>query len=79
MSEKPYKESQLTSVGVPAPVPDAFMHQMSSFVHGSLTALHILGVAYGIRRKNWLDVAAHTFGVAFSVRATAHHIRMTKS
>lgn len=60
------------------PVPDAFMHQMSSFVHGSLTALHVLGVCYGIRRKNWYDVAAHTFGVAFSVRATAHHIKQTK-
>ena len=60
------------------PVPDVFMHQLSSFVHGALTSLHTLGIVYGIRRKNYGDVAAHTFGVAFSVRATAHHLRMSR-
>lgn len=54
------------------------VHELSIFVHGVLSGLHLLGVVYGIKRKNWLDVAAHTFGVAFSVRATVHHTKEAK-
>ena len=51
------------------------VHELSIFVHGVLSGLHLLGVVYGIKRKNWFDTAAHTLGVIFSVQATVHHTK----
>lgn len=54
------------------------VHLLASFVHGCLSGLHLLGVVYNIRRKNKFDIAAHVLGVAYSVHATAHHIKCVK-
>lgn len=53
-------------------------HQMQSlgiFVHGVLTGLHALGLMYNLKRRNWFDAAAHTAAAAYSLSATAKHIR----
>ena len=54
------------------------VHSLAAFVHGSLVALHLLGTVYSVRRKNWFDLLVHSCGVAFSVRATAHHAKLAR-
>ena len=47
---------------------------LATFVHGALVALHALGVAYNIKRRNWFDVSAHSAAMAYDVWATAKHL-----
>lgn len=49
------------------------VHQLGIFVHGALSALHALGCVYNLKRRNRFDVAAHTFGLLYSLHATVHH------
>ena len=53
------------------------VHELSTFVHGALVALHILGIVYNLRRKNWFDVAAHGAAGLYSLRATHHHAKLS--
>ena len=54
------------------------VHSLACFVHGALTALHLLGMIYNGKRKNWWDVGMHGLGAAYSVKATLHHAERTK-
>lgn len=47
---------------------------LATFVHGSLAALHALGVCYNVKRRNWFDVAAHSAAMVYDVWATAKHL-----
>lgn len=51
------------------------IHAIASAVHGALVVLHGLGVLYNWKRKHWLNTAVHAYGVAFSLRATRHHMK----
>jgi hypothetical protein len=46
---------------------------LATFVHGVLAGLHALGIIYNIKRRNWLDVAAHSAAMSYDMYATAKH------
>lgn len=54
---------------------DRQMQELGVFVHGVLAGLHILGAVYNFRRKNWLDVAAHTGAAGYDAWAFTKHLR----
>ena len=51
------------------------VHVLGAYVHGALTALHVLGLGYNVRRRNWTDVALHLAWVVYDARAMRHHWR----
>ena len=52
------------------------LHALACFVHGALTALHVLGAVYNCRRRNWWDVMAHLAAAAYGARSVRHHHRV---
>jgi hypothetical protein len=52
------------------------LHALACFVHGALTALHILGAVYNCRRRNWWDVTAHLAAAGYDARSVRHHYRV---
>ena len=50
-------------------------HVLAAWVHGWLSGLHLLGTVYNARRRNWVDVVAHSAALAYSVRAVIHHAK----
>lgn len=48
-------------------------HEIACFVHGVLVAFHALGLLYNVKRRNWLDVGAHSLGVAYDLKSVHHH------
>jgi hypothetical protein len=52
------------------------LHALACFVHGALAALHVLGVAYNCRRRNWWDVMAHLAAAGYDARSVRHHHRV---
>lgn len=57
---------------------DRDLHALALFVHGALVFGHVLGVAYGIVRRNKSDAVIHFAGVLFSVRCARHHLRQCR-
>ena len=53
---------------------DRQMSELGVFVHGVLAGLHILGIAYNLRRRNWFDVVMHTTSAGYDVWALNKHI-----
>jgi hypothetical protein len=51
------------------------LHALACFVHGALTALHVLGAIYNCRRRNWKDVAIHVGAALYDARSVRHHYR----
>jgi hypothetical protein len=51
------------------------LHALACFVHGALTALHVLGAIYNCRRRNWRDVVVHVAAAAYDARSVRHHYR----
>lgn len=51
------------------------MAELAVFVHGTLAALHALGIVYNARRGNKLDVAAHSAACAYDIYAVVKHAR----
>ena len=51
------------------------VHALGCFVHGALTALHILWAVYNYRRRNSWDVAAHIAAALYDARSARHHYR----
>lgn len=49
------------------------VHRYAAFIHGMLTALHIVGIVYNVRRRNRLDTVVHGAAMAYSLHATFHH------
>jgi hypothetical protein len=52
------------------------LHALACFVHGALTALHVLGMVYNCRRRNWWDVVAHLAAAGYDARSVRHHHRV---
>jgi hypothetical protein len=52
------------------------LHALACFVHGALTALHVLGAVYNCRRRNWWDVMAHLASAGYDARSVRHHYRV---
>ena len=50
------------------------IEHLATFVHGVLAGLHALGIVYNIKRRNWLDVAAHSAAMSYDMFATAKHL-----
>jgi hypothetical protein len=48
--------------------------ELSAFVHGLLAGLHILGIAYNLKRRNKWDVFAHTAAAIYDIRAVTTHV-----
>lgn len=51
------------------------LQELGVFVHGVLAGLHLLGLVYNARRRNWIDVAAHGFAAAYDVYAVSKHMK----
>ena len=54
------------------------LHGLACAVHGALVALHLLGLAYGVKRKNYGDAAVHAGAACFSIHAALHHVEAVK-
>lgn len=50
------------------------MQVLGAFVHGWLSAFHLLGFAYNLQRGNRLDAIIHACGCAYDVHATIDHV-----
>lgn len=55
------------------------LHGLAVFCHGCLSSLHMIGIIYNARRKSWWDVTAHSLALAYSAKATVHHVRMCQN
>lgn len=53
---------------------DAQLAELAAFVHGLLAGLHILGIAYNLKRRNHFDAVAHTAAAIFDIRAVWLHV-----
>jgi hypothetical protein len=51
------------------------MAELSVFVHGALTTLHILGIIYNMRRKNWFDSVMHFSAATYDCWAVNKHMK----
>ena len=51
------------------------LQQLGVFVHGVLTGLHVLGMVYNLKRRNWFDVVAHGGAAVYDTWAVAKHLR----
>ena len=54
------------------------LQSLAIYVHGVLTGLHALGIIYNLRKRNWIDVAAHSGAAAYDLWATSKHIKALK-
>lgn len=52
---------------------DRQMAELAMFVHGALAGLHVLGVVYNFRRRNWWDVAAHAAAAVYDTHSVVKH------
>lgn len=50
------------------------MAELSAFVHGVLAGLHVLGIAYNLRKRNWFDVFMHTSAAIYDVHSMHSHV-----
>ena len=55
------------------------VHALGCFVHGALTALHVLGAVYNYRRRNRWDLVAHIAAALYDARSVRHHYRMEQA
>jgi hypothetical protein len=55
------------------------VHALGCFVHGALTALHVLGAVYNYRRRNRWDLVAHVAAALYDARSVRHHYRMEQA
>lgn len=51
------------------------VQSLGIFVHGVLAGLHGLGAVYNAKRKNWLDVLAHSAALAYDTWAVVKHTK----
>lgn len=51
------------------------LSDLACFVHASLATLHVLGVIYNLKRKNWKNVCVHSFVFTYDVLSYRTHCR----
>ena len=54
---------------------DRQLAELALVVHVALAGLHVLGLLYNLRRRNWWHVAAHASAVAYDGWAAVQHIK----
>lgn len=54
---------------------EVMMESLGSFVHGTLFSLHALGVAYNLKKRNWVDAGIHASVAAYDAMATYRHAK----
>lgn len=54
---------------------DRQLQELGVFVHGILVGLHLLGVAYNAKRRNWGDVMLHGVAATYDLWAVSKHLR----
>lgn len=54
---------------------EATMETLGAFVHGALFSLHALGVAYNIKKRNWVDAGIHAAVAVYDASATYKHAK----
>lgn len=52
------------------------LHLLACFCHGALSALHLLGLIYNLKRKNKIDVIVHAWALGYSMKSTRWHHRV---
>lgn len=57
---------------------DHELQVLGAFVHGTLAALHGLGLVYNLRKKNYLDASIHAAAMAYDTWATYKHVNAVK-
>jgi hypothetical protein len=55
--------------------PNHELEVLAIFVHGALSALHVLGAVYNVRKRNWFDVVAHSAAAGYDVWAVGKHAK----
>jgi len=57
-------------------MPDHNQHieEIAIFVHGSLAALHLLGMVHNFRKRSWWDVTAHASALMYDSWAVSRHL-----
>ena len=50
------------------------LQELSVFVHGILVGLHVLGIAYNLKKRHWFEASAHSAAAAFDLWAVNKHI-----
>ena len=56
------------------PVDDRRMAELGVFVHGVLAGLHLLGVVYNLRKRNYWDVVVHAIAVSYDTWSVSRHV-----
>jgi len=54
------------------------LHDISSFVHGTLFGLHSLGVYYNIKKHRYLDAAIHAGIATYDLVCAVRHKEYSK-
>ena len=60
------------------PKAEAHLQELALFVHGVLFSFHLLGVVYNLKRRNRLDVLAHSFAAGYDLHAAIMHVHKLK-
>lgn len=55
---------------------DRQVETLATFVHGSLSTLHALGLVYNLNRRQWKHAAIHALVMVYDFTATLHHSRL---
>jgi len=66
----------MTSLSVKKPS-NPELEKLAVFVHGVLAGLHLLGVVYNIKRRNYFDITAHSAAFVYDVYAAGNHMKGT--
>ena len=51
------------------------LQSLGVFVHGVLSAFHLLGLVYNFKRKNRFDCLAHASALAYDLYALRKHVK----
>ena len=62
-------------MGIEKKANGAKLHEIASFVHGSLFALHSLGVYYNLRKKRYMDAGLHGAFLIYDFVASYKHYK----
>lgn len=51
------------------------LEELASVVHGALSALHLLGIIYNLRRKRWPDLILHSIAFGYDIHSMNKHLK----
>ena len=49
------------------------LDDLAMYVHGALAGLHVLGVLYNAKRRNWFGVLVHSAVLVFDTKSAVEH------